>query len=181
MGHQVFAILRVEKDGMKISAGVRSLARSTQQNAQTHISAEQSKARQETWLSRAHEVKGWTGGIVATPRPGPSQADGQRRKSCPHCQSQLVPTPAARPRPRSNFRKPRRSCDPPIFERSMTKVSVYPVHCSRRSAWHAIPRSTRCLPVPGSASQPRVRWAEPWCAIASSGGFERPFDCTEPI
>jgi hypothetical protein len=27
--HQVFAILRVEKDGMKISAGVRSLARST--------------------------------------------------------------------------------------------------------------------------------------------------------
>jgi len=94
-------------------------------NAETYISAQQSQARQDPRIPRSHEEQGRTGRLIPPPGPRPPQTDGQRRKSCPHCQGQLI----------SHSPGHRGSCAPPISGKCMTMVSASRVPYSRPFAW----------------------------------------------
>jgi hypothetical protein len=174
--------------------GVLSLARLILHNAQTYISAQQSKARQDARLPRAHENQEWTGGAGAAPRPGPSQADGQRRKSSPDCQSELIPPPAAHLVLRSPFRNRQGFCAPPILEPSMTKASASRIRCSRHSASPTrraklpvpearfrnprVPLDATRLKAPASALRPRGPSVDRSSETASSAVSVSSFACT---
>jgi len=129
-------------------------------NAETYISAQQSQARQDPRIPRAHEEQRRTGRVIPPPGPRPPQTDGQRRKSCPHCQVQLISRSPGR----------RGSCVPPISVRSMTTVCASPVLYSRPFAWLA--RTRKVQSAPAWVSPCRVRSVPPSTAIGSSGVSE---------
>lgn len=140
-------------------------ARNGSLNAETHISAQQSQARQNSRISRAHEEQGRPSRTLTPPGPRPPQTDGQRRKSCPHCQGQLISRSPGR----------RGSYGPPISARSMTTVSESPVPSSPRFAWLGRIRKTRSAA--GSVSRCRERSAPRSTATASNGGYAKPSGC----
>jgi len=131
-------------------------------NAETYISAQQSQARQDPRIPRAHEEQRRTGRVIPPPGPRPPQTDGQRRKSCPHCQVQLISRSPGR----------RGSCVPPISVRSMTTVCASPVLYSRPFAWLA--RTRKVQSAPAWVSPCRVRSVPPSTAIGSSGVSAKP-------
>jgi len=144
-------------------------------HAETHISAEQSQARQSPRIPRAHEDQRRSSRACAPPRPRPPQADCQRRKKRPLFQSRSLVRRGAL---RSAFRGRPGFCAPPISAKSMTTVSASPVLCSPHSAWRALDR--RPIPVRASVSRYRGPSAKPSCAIASSAASARPSACSVP-
>jgi hypothetical protein len=132
-------------------------ARNGSLNAETHISAQQSQARQDARISRAHEEQGRPSRTGAPPGPRPPQTDGQRRKSCPHCQVQLISRSPGR----------RGSYVPPISARSMTTASASRVLYWRPFAWPG--RIRKSTAAHGWASPCRVRSDQRSNATGSSG------------
>jgi hypothetical protein len=141
-------------------------ARNGSLNAETHISAEQSQTRQDARIPRADEEQGRASSIIAPPGPRPPQTDGQRRKSCPHCQGQLISRSPGR----------RGVYVPPIFGRSMTKASAYPARCARPSAW--LDQTRKASKVHGLDSRYPARSVLRWTATESSGVFAKRSGCT---
>ena len=138
-------------------------ARYKNQYAETDISTQQSQARQDARISRAHEDEKRAGRAVAPPGPRPSQADSQRREGRPLRKSQLIRLPGL--------------CVPPTSAKCMTMERAFPARCSRRFAWRVqIPQIQRHA----WASPSRARSAGAWSGTASSAGCARLSDCTAP-
>ncbi len=124
-------------------------ARYKNQYAETDISTQQSQARQDARISRAHEDERRTGRAVAPPGPRPPQADRERREGRPLRQGQLI----------RRFRR----CAPLSSAKSMTMARAFPARCSRPSVWR-VPRAAN--QVRDWASLFRARSAE---ALSGTG------------